>query len=961
MADKNIEAIYRLSALQEGMLFHMIGSAGSSVYFTQYSCLYHGELRIDLLEEAWAKVTQRHPVLRTLFTWEKRDQPLQIVRRRVEIPWQHLDWRELSPSSQREHWEAFQQQDRECGLALERAPLFRLTLIRLDEAHWRFLWGFQHLILDGWSMRMILDEVRHYYHAAVRGTTHELPVAPPYADFISWLAAQRKDESRRYWSDLMEGFSRPVRLKDSAAPGGAPGQQGRVQRALVDPEVAARLQSMSAEYRLTLNTLLLGAWSLVLARYGRNKDVVFGTTVSGRSVELAGIEQMVGLLINTLPMRVGVDSAASLVDWLKGIQTRQLEMSAFEQTPLVEIQKHAGVGGGQPLFETILVFENLPASAKAASADGIATMDEHYVEYSNYPLALLVIPGETLELRFVADPARYSVTFVDRLLAALQSVLQGFATQPAASVGEVSVMPQAERRQMLESWNDTGSATDIAGGVHEHISERAAREPDAMALVDETRALSYREMLQDANRLAHHLVASGVRPGALVPLWLDRSVDAIVSILAILKAGAAYVPIDPALPVERLRYVLQDIREAQSGGGEAGPVLVVTRGTLADRLQDDSCLAVCIDREASRIGEMTSDDPAIQVAPDQPAYVIYTSGTTGRPKGVVVSHANLMHSTAARSVIYREPLSSFLLLSSLATDSSVAGVFWPLISGAQLVLPSYRIEQDIDALATLISDNRVSHLLCVPSLYGMLIEHAPGILSATLKVVIVAGESCSADLVNRHRVTAPDTALYNEYGPSEGTVWATVARLDGDEHRSTPSIGHPIPDTTVYILDDEMRPAPVGVAGELFIGGAGVALGYLNQPERTAERFVGNPFRSTPDGRLYRTGDLASFRADGSIDFLGRVDNQVKVRGYRIEPEEIEQVLLTHPGVEEAAVLLDRDGDAGIATDVLLDALLAQPPEQIERLLADIEQMPDSEVVQELVVTEQYRQEDREV
>ncbi len=929
--DNNIQAVRRLTPIQEGILFHTLEAKRSGVYFEQYSCLYEGRVDTDRLRRAWFRVVERHEVLHTLFTWEGRDKPLQIVRHTVPLPWEELDWRDADEHEAAERWQDFLDRDRARGFELDKAPLIRLTLVRVADDRYRFLWSFHHLLIDGWSMRLILNEVTALY-AGGDGSS-PLPRPRSFGDLIAWMEGQDTAKQEAFWTDALSGFTEPTSLSAIVGSQQLPvsGHPHDTQETVLDASLTAQVRAFARAERLTLNTVLLGAWSLVLGRYCDRADVVFGTTVSGRPAELDGVDGIAGMFINTLPLRVDIPENETPGAWLSRLQARQMAMRAHEQTSLAAVQRWSDVPAGSALFESIFVFENFPEKAAGgALVPELYPRDERYIEYSNYPLAILAVPGEQIRLIAVHDPAIFTAETAKRLLENLATAVASLTAAATETVSAVTIVPAAERTRLLEQWNRTAAPYPSDRCIHHQIEHFARTTPDAVALADTGTAVSYDELDSRANRLAVLLQSRGIGVGAIVPVFLDRGIDAIVAMLAVLKAGGAYVPLDPTFPKDRIRHILEDIAAADTG--RTGQLIVLSNVALSHNLPTSVVEPVCLDD-----GDLPSDTgPFVEpgVTPDDLAYVIYTSGSTGRPKGVMVTHRNLVNSTHARHAFFGEPLSSFLLLSSLATDSSVAGTYWALCSGASLVLPPRRIEQDIPALTDLVARRQVSHYLCVPSLHALILEHSSADRLASLKGVMVAGEACTEDVVLNHYTALPDVTLYNEYGPTEATVWATGCTLKPGE---PVSIGRPIANTTAYVLDSHQRLLPAGVPGELCIGGVNVARGYLNQPELTAERFITDRYADDHGARLYRTDDLVRHREDGTIVFLGRVDNQVKIRGFRVEPEEIERVILECGAVSEAAVIATGTGSDGADPTALLSQLQAMPSDEAERLLTEIE------------------------
>ncbi|MEO0756742.1 MAG: amino acid adenylation domain-containing protein [Cyanobacteria bacterium J06648_16] len=920
---ENVADIYPLSPTQLGMLFHTLADTQTGVYINQYTCRLTGTLQPALLQQAWQQTLVRHPVLRTAFLWDGLDEPLQVVRQQVTLPWRELDWRGMDEREQATALAGFLKCDRNQGFALDQAPLLRLTLMHLNSNTYQLVWSSHHLLFDGWSLPLIWQDMLTYYGALQQETVPRLAPVRPYRDYIAWQQEQDLTVAESFWRSQLEGFTEPTPLP-AARTGPAQHYQQRSQ--VLSPALTKALKNFAQQHHLTLNTLIQGAWAILLNHYSREAQVTYGSVISGRPTELSGVESMVGLFINTLPLRVRVEPEQPLIDWLQARQQQLLDLRQYESTALSDIQRWSDLPKGSPLFESIVVFENYPTPAAADL--GFETHQVQYLEQSNYPLALLVVPGESLTLLMLFDSGRFEAGAIANLQDHLALLLNAFVEQPQAKLGQLPCLTPAEQQQ-LAHWETIDYPHDQT--IHQLIEAQVERTPTAQAVVFEGQTLTYDELNQRADWLAEVLRSHDVAPGERVALCLNPSLERIVSILAVLKAGGTYVPLDPAYPADRLAYCLQDTQ----------PRLLLTQSKL-DRPHGEIS-TIYLDKDGAIQPSISAPEmPAAPARPPQPddlAYIIYTSGSTGRPKGVMVSHRNLMHSTAVRSHLYPEPVGRFLLLSSIAFDSSVAGIFWTLCQGGTLVLPPQRIEQDLQQLAHLVADQQITHTLCVPTLYSLLLDAATPQQLATLQTVIVAGEACPQTLTTEHYAKLPSATLYNEYGPTEATVWCTVYRFPVEPGPGPVAIGHPIPNTQIYLLDEQLMPVPTGAVGEVYIGGDGVAQGYLNQPERTAAAFITSDQSSLlPSGiRLYRTGDLARRRANGLLEWLGRCDRQVKIRGYRIELGEIEAALQAHDTVREAVVVATQRRDD---VEDLVAALSALEPDKAEVLLAAVESEP---------------------
>ncbi|MDH3222330.1 MAG: amino acid adenylation domain-containing protein [Gemmatimonadota bacterium] len=915
MVKGNIEAAFPLTPLQEGMLYHSLRDPTSGFYHGQVSFRLEALIQPDLMRQAFQRTVDRHESLRTFFAWERRDRPLQVVRGRVELPWLYLDWRSENAAVHRQRWTDLLRDDASRPFELSSAPLSRVALVRLGEASYRVLWSVHHAVSDGWSGSLIVREVLEDYAALASGVPlPERPTPPSFARFVGWIESRDKEAEERYWRRQLESFHAPTALPFSV--GSVTRTAGLTKTLHLAVDQYDRIRRAAAKMRVTPATVVAGGWAILLGRYEESREVVFGSTVSERPAEIPGVQSATGLYLNTVPVRAKIEAHASPAEFLQALQRTMSEGRAHGSAGLSRIAGWSGLEPAIPLFRTVVVFESFPQDL-ANSEDPAGPTPSHVSidGPSDLPLGLVAIPGEGLTLELKHDPGLYDDVAADRLLAQVESILDELTKPSSERLGTISCLPPAHREVVTRTWShgpDPSRPPEDCVALFEQIVDR---QPDSTAVKSDGKEMRYRELEEAANRVAHELVRRGIGPGSLVAVPAGRNVETIVAFLSVLKAGGGYAPMDPGLPAVRRDPLLEGF----------DLVLRPTASDWSDLDQPVVDLFNPIDGPSHRL--------ARPVDPGTPAYVIFTSGSTGRPKGVVVSRANLAHSLQARFDTYPKNPESFLLLSPLWVDSSVAGLYWTLCTGGALSIPQPGEEQDLRAVAETIQAHGVSHTLLVPSLYDALLDDDELKLSPPLTTVIVAGESASSELIARHTRRLPEVSLFNEYGPSEATVWATVADLSHELHGPV-TIGRPIPAYRVYVLDESLRPTGIGMAGEIVIGGPAVANGYLGDPEQTRARFVPDPVAG--EGLVYHTGDRGRWLDDGRLQFLGRVDNQLKIRGFRVEVEEIEATLSAHPQVREAAVYGDlRPGAAVALRACLVSEGVAPRHSELDRWLAD--------------------------
>jgi amino acid adenylation domain-containing protein/non-ribosomal peptide synthase protein (TIGR01720 family) len=920
-----IEDDYPLTPTQQGILFHSLSEPDSGVYTTQLVCELRGSLDEEALQVAWQTIVRRHPSLRADFAWDVWTEPIQVVRREVEVKISREDWTQFSHERQEEFLEEYLRRDRERGFDFKHAPLLRLALFRRSDEEYFFVFSHHHLLIDGWSLSIILQEVFAIYDASCAGRDPRLKQSRSLKDYIVWLGQQDQAGAEKFWRETLNGFTEPTQIGiQNASANLADQERGYSEEALHLSETSTELlQAFARQHRLTLSTLLYGAWSILLSRYSGERDVVFGVTSSGRPPDLQGSETMVGLFINTLPLRVSVPPGQLLIPWLNTLQERLVGLRQYEYSSLVQVQEWSDVPRGRALFESIFVFENYPVdSSIAARRDGPEISGLRSIEQTNYPLTIAAEPGAQLSLHAGYKTDRFDRAAVCRMLRHLQTLLEGMIARPQQRVSDLPLLSAAEKDMSLREWNETH--VDFPSlTLHELFERQTAATPDAVALIFEGERLSYQELNDRANRLAHCLCGLGVTRGARVGICLERGMDMIVCLLGILKAGAACLPLDPEYPKERLAYMFAD----------AQPEMVVTSQSLLENLPEHGARIV-VYPQITQIESVPSVEP-LETSGEDLAYVIYTSGSTGQPKGVMISHSSISKHMQwfAREFPLVES-DRTLLNHSISFDAAVDEVFQPLITGAGLVIVPSDRQYDIGYLVQLIREEQVMVLDFVPTLFKAVIEDGRIKDCGSIRRAISSGEALSVALKNGVYRLLPQVELANLYGPTEASITATAYNCTPDTNERTVPIGKPVANTQVYILDEKLEPLPPGIAGEIYIGGDGLAWGYLNRPQLTAEKFIPDLFSLKAGARLYKTGDLGRYSANGNVEYVGRADTQVKVRGFRIELGEIEAHLRNHSAVRDAVVIVrEADGDKRLVAYVICHPQQACTPDELRAYL----------------------------
>ncbi|WP_067488574.1 non-ribosomal peptide synthetase [Actinomadura hibisca] len=889
-----LEDVLPLSPLQQGLFFHALyDDAGQDVYTAQLVFDLDGPLDAAALRAAAATLLRRHANLRSGFRQRKEGTPVQVVHRQVRLPWTETDLSALPEAERAAEAAAIADRERATPFDMAKPPLLRFVLIKLGDDRHRMVFTNHHILLDGWSTPILQTELFALY--LTRGDDTGMPRVTPYKNYLAWVARQDRAAAEDAWRHALDGVDEPTFI--APAPSSSTGEPGRV-RLVLDEDLTAALNARARAHGVTLNTVLQLAWGTLLGRLTGRTDVVFGAAVSGRPPELPGVEQMIGLFINTLPVRVRARPADTVAQALARLQGEQADLMVHHHLGLTDIQRLTGVG---TLFDTMTVLENYPFDPDAAAADlgGLTIRPHDGYDATHYPLALAAVPGKGLSLRLDHRTDVYSADDAERLVGRLVRVLEHIAYHPDLPLARVDVLDDAERALVLDTWQGpvTGRAGRPPATITERFAAHVAATPDAVAIRADGASITYAELDARADRLAHFLAARGVGPETRVATLLDRSADVVVATLAIVKAGGVYAPIHLSYPPDRVEWAVNEVK---------APVLLVDPTTAAQvEGLNTAADVIVLDGDVEAPADAPSGPPPVTVHPDQVAYVLFTSGSTGLPKGVMVRHRDVVD-LADDAAMRNGAHDRVLMHSPHAFDASTYEIWMPLLHGGTLVVaPPGRL--DAAGLERVVTAEDVTGLFITTTLFNLVAEERPQAF-AHLKEVLTGGEAGSVAAMRKVLAACPDTGVGNVYGPTECTTYTTILGMraplaDGE---TQPVLGSPIDDMRVYLLDENLRAVPPGVTGEAYIAGAGMGRGYLDRPVLTAERFVADPF-GKPGDRMYRTGDLLRWRHDGTLEYVDRADFQVKIRGFRIELGEIEAALADHPAVANAAVIVRED------------------------------------------------------
>ncbi|MEK8127215.1 amino acid adenylation domain-containing protein [Paenibacillus filicis] len=893
---REVEDVWALSPMQEGLLFHYVMEPESAQYLEQLVLRLLGDIDPDCFRQSWQAVMNANEILRTVYRWEKLDKPVQIIRKHREPSISFVDLSELDELGREAALAVLQERDKAEGIDLRREP-FRLALCRLGRSTYALILTYHHILLDGWSTGILLKEFMSAYQALSGNRPWVPPVKPSYKTFLIYIQSQDAQKRESFWRSYLSGFETKTPLPIDKR------KKERVtvthhENLLLAGDAWDRLHACAAREELTVADILYSAWGLLLHRYGNTGDIVFGTTVSGRPPELRGADGMVGLLIHTLPLRVRITGDLTVSGLLAQVSASSREREEHQAVPLADLKQYASFTGTESLFDSIVVIENYPLDQAVRGSGGPLTLTGHaMLESTNFPLALTVTSLNPLQVQLQYNAELFKLETVQALGRHFVRLLDALTREGNVRLASIRMLDEAEVTKLTQSFRDTAVAYPEHRSVHELFEEQAAKQPDAVALQFLDQTMTYGQLNAQANRVARFVRNLGIGENDVIGLMAERSLDMIVGIFGILKAGAAYVPIDPDYPQERIAYLL----------GHSRTEVLLTAGRRA------RAAAYGANTRVFAVSEIVSDESwddrnlNLSLDPDRLIYVLYTSGSTGNPKGVMIrtrAFVNLLHWFTTEFRIGADD--HVLLIAPSSFDLAQKNFYCTLVTGGKLTLfdPG---PYDYNRMSDVIHSHRITLLNCSPSAFYPLIdfnETTDFIRLSPLREVFLGGEPIHVNRLSAWlRSPRFRAEIVNTYGPTECTDIAAFYRMKPSETGQAPTIpiGQSIYNTQLYVLDASLQLLPDGRIGELYIGGAGLAKGYYQAPELTEERFVPHPF--VEGERLYRTGDLVRWLPDGQLDYIGRTDYQVKIRGMRIELAEIEAVLLRHEAVEEVVVI----------------------------------------------------------
>ncbi|NOQ24952.1 MAG: amino acid adenylation domain-containing protein, partial [Bacteroidales bacterium] len=894
-AKYEIEDIYKLTPMQEGMLFHAMHDSESFAYFVQMNYRLNSEISLDIMRKSLNKLFSRHDILRTVFIYKEMQIPLQLVLKDRECEFDYKDIRELSTEEKQEYILDYKKTDRERGFRLDQDILMRVSLLQLNNNEYELIWSNHHILMDGWCISIINNVFFEIYNSLLNNRALKLNSVTPYKEYVKWLDGIDKNSSLKYWKDYLSGYEEQASLPNLSKKGNGFVQQE--ENLQLTKEISAKFQKIASENNVTANIIIQTVWAILLAKYSNKEDIVFGSVVSGRPSEIYGVESIVGLFINNVPVRIQFSQDLEFSTLIKRVQNSNLDSETHHYITLAEIQAQSILK--QNLIDHILVFENYPIAEKIESLDqdneqlNIKITGLDTFEQTNYNLTITASLSDVLHVNFTYNANMFDSGMMKSLKIHFENVINHIVSDSEVKISAIDILTEEEKHQLLYEFNKTETDYPKEKTIHQLFEEQVKQFPDKLALEYKNKTFTYQELNEESNKVANCLRKRNVFNEQLIGLMVNRSPEMIIGILGILKSGGAYVPIDPEYPKERINHLIKD---------SGVTILLSTEGF--EKTFDFSGEIILLD--GAIVNKSSINFNIIKNASNNLAYVMYTSGSTGQPKGVEVEHKNVVRLVKNTNYFPFSQGHKILQTGAPVFDATTFEIWGALLNGGCLHIPDNDVIMNAELFGKCVKENSITTVWLTSSLFNLLANQDINTFSS-LSYLLVGGDVLSVKYINKVKEANKKLVLINGYGPTENTTFSTTFKIEREYIGSIP-IGKPISNSTAYILDKHNKIQPIGVSGELLVGGDGIARKYLNNPELTREKFIPHPFKEGE--RLYKTGDLAKWLPDGNIEFLGRIDHQVKIRGFRIEVGEIEHVLLKHENIKESVVLaLENNGD----------------------------------------------------